>query len=546
MAITTHMLEQTLQFHTECTLSIIDIFTICSDGDTMEGVSSEAASIAGHLRLANLCWIYDNNHITIEGNTNIAFDEDVEARFRAYGWNVIQCPDANDRVAIDRALSAAEATNDRPTLIMVRSHIGYGAPHKQDTKDAHGEALGEEEVRGAKRNYGWPEDATFLVPDGVPEHFSAGIGKRGRELRASWESLAKKYRSTEPELAASLDLMHRRELPKNWDSKIETFPADDKGIATRDSGGKVLNEIAGNIPWLMGGAADLTPSTKTDIKGAGDFETGQYEGRNFHFGIREHAMGTIVNGMTLSDLRSYGSTFLVFSDYMKGAIRLSALMGIPSLWVFTHDFIGLGEDGPTHQPIEQLIGLRAIPGLIVLRPCDANEFAEAWRIAAQLTDRPAALVLSRQKLPTFDRAKYASAKGVARGAYVISEAPGGAPQAILIGTGSEVQLCLQAQDALAKDGIKVRVVSMPSWELYDAQDQTYRDGVLPPDLLARVSVEASAALGWERYTGLTGARIGMHSFGASAPAKDVYRKFGITAEAVAQAARDQIARKKAP
>jgi len=522
------------------------VFAICSDGDIMEGVSSEAASIAGHLRLPNLCWIYDNNHITIEGNTTLAFDEDVEARFKAYGWNVIQAPDANDCAAIDRALSNAEATKDRPTLIMVRSHIGYGAPHKQDTKEAHGEALGVDEVRGAKRNYGWPEDATFLVPDGVPQHFADGVGKRGHELREKWESLAKNYRAAEPELAASLDLMRGHELSKDWDAKIETFAADDKGIATRDSGGKVLNEIAANVSWLMGGAADLTPSTKTDIKGAGDFETGQYDGRNFHFGIREHAMGAIVNGLTLSDLRGYGSTFLIFSDYMKAAIRLSALMDIPSLWIFTHDSIGLGEDGPTHQPIEQLIGLRAIPGLIVLRPCDANEVAEAWRIMAQLTNRPAALVLSRQKLPTLDRTKYASAKGVARGAYVLSDATGGTPQVILIATGSEVQLCLKAQDALAKEDLRVRVVSIPSWELLDAQDEAYRDSVLPPDLTARVSVEASASLGWERYTGLTGARIGMHSFGASAPGEDVYRKFGITADAVAQAARGQIARKKAP
>jgi transketolase len=522
------------------------VFAICSDGDIMEGISSEAASIAGHLRLPNLCWIYDNNHITIEGNTALAFDEDVEARFKAYGWNVIPAPDANDFAAIDHALSNAEATKDRPTLIMVRSHIGFGAPHKQDTKEAHGEALGVDEVRGAKRNYGWPEDATFLVPDGVQQHFSDGVGKRGYELREKWNMLAEKYRADEPALSATLGLMRLHELPKDWDTKIETFAADEKGAATRDSGGKVLNEIAGNIPWLMGGAADLTPSTKTDIKGAGDFEIGHYDGRNFHFGIREHAMGAIVNGMTLSGLRGYGSTFLIFSDYMKAAIRLSALMDIPSLWVFTHDSIGLGEDGPTHQPIEQLIGLRAIPGLIVLRPCDANEVAEAWRIMAQLTDRPAALVLSRQKLPTLDRTKYASAKGVAKGAYVLSEATGGAAQAILIATGSEVQLCLKAQDALAKEGLRVRVVSIPSWELFDAQDEAYRDSVLPPDLIARVSVEASASLGWERYAGLTGARIGMHSFGASAPGEDVYRKFGITADAVAQAARGQIARKKAP
>jgi transketolase len=519
------------------------VFAICSDGDIMEGVASEAASIAGHLRLPNLCWIYDSNHITIEGDTKLAFDEDVEARFKAYGWNVLHVPDANDCPAIDRALSAAEATKDRPTLIILRSHIGYGAPHKQDTKEAHGEALGEDEVRGAKRNYGWPEDAHFLVPDGVRQNYADGVGKRGRELREAWDVLAKKYRAEEAALSATLDLMCHRKLPSGWDAKIETFAPDEKGVATRDSGHAVLNEIAGNIPWLMGGAADLTPSTKTDIKGAGDFETGQYDGRNFHFGIREHAMGAIVNGMTLSDLRGYGSTFLVFSDYMKGAIRLSALMGIPSLWIFTHDSIGLGEDGPTHEPIEQLIGLRAIPGIIVLRPADANEVAEAWRVVAQLADRPAALILSRQKLPTFDRTKYASAKGVARGAYILSEAPGGTPQAILIGTGSEVQLCLKAQDMLAKDGIKVRVVSIPSWELFDAQDQAYRDSVLPPDVLARVSVEASAALGWERYTGLTGARIGMHSFGASAPAADVYRKFGITSDAVVKAAREQIARK---
>ena len=516
------------------------VYAICSDGDMMEGISSEAASIAGHLRLSNLCWIYDSNHITIEGNTSLAFDEDVGARFAAYGWNVLHVNDANDCEAVDRALSDARENADKPSLIIVRSHIGYGAPHKQDTKEAHGEPLGVDEVRGTKRAYGWPEDATFLVPDGVKRRFADMLGKRGRECREKWEDIHRRYREEESKLATTLDRMRFRDLPPEWDSKIETFPADEKGIATRDSGGKVLNEIAATVPWLMGGAGDLSPSTKTDLKDSTDFEAEKFDGRNFHFGIREHAMGAIVNGLTLSGIRGYGSTFLIFSDYMKPAIRLSALMEVPSIWVFTHDSIGLGEDGPTHQPIEQLIGLRAIPGLVVLRPCDANETAEAWRVVAQINDRPAALVLSRQKLPTLDRARYADAKGVARGGYILSEAAGGDPQVILIGTGSEVGLCLKAQDALAKEGIRARVVSMPSWELFDREDRDYRDAVLPPHLTARVSVEAGATLGWEHYTGLTGARVGMESFGASAPAEEVYRNFGITADAVAQAAREQI------
>jgi transketolase len=517
------------------------IFAICSDGDLMEGVGSEAASLAGHLRLANLCWIYDSNRITIEGSTDLAFDEDVGARFSAYGWSVLHVADANDTADIDEKLDAAAATKDRPTLVIVRSHIGYGAPHKQDTKEAHGEALGEEELRGAKRAYGWPEDAKFLVPEGVTEQFANGIGARGRELHGAWRDLMTRYGQSEPELARTLDRMAARDLSPDWATTIEDFAADLKGVATRDSGGKVLNEIAAHLPWMLGGAADLTPSTKTDIKGGGDFEAASV-GRNLHFGIREHAMGAIINGLTLSGLRGYGSTFLIFSDYMRPAIRLSALMEIPSLWIFTHDSIGLGEDGPTHQPIEQLMGLRTIPGIVVLRPCDANEVTESWRFVAQLRDRPACLVLSRQKLPTLDRHKFGSAKGVARGAYVLTDPDEGTPQVILIATGSEVQIALSARDLLTKNGVLVRVVSMPSWELFDAQDQGYRDTVLPPTIEARVSIEAATTIGWERYVGLRGARIGMESFGASAPAADVYKKFGITAEAVERAAHAQLAR----
>ncbi len=517
------------------------VYALLSDGDIMEGISSEAASLAGHLRLCNLCWIYDSNHISIEGSTALAMDEDVGARFEAYGWNVVRVADANDAARVDKAFSAAAAVADRPTLIIVTSHIAYGAPHKHDTKEAHGEPLGENELRGAKRAYGWPEEPTFLVPDGVKERFAQGVGTRGRERHAAWQEKMARYRAAHPQEALALETMRARELPVGWDSAIGSFPPDAAGLATRDSAGKVLGELATKIPWLLGGAADLAPSTKTNLKNLGDFEAGHFGGRNLHFGVREHVMGTAVNGLTLSGIRAFGATFLIFSDYMRPALRLSALMEIPSIWLFTHDSIGLGEDGPTHQSIEQLMSLRAIPGMLVIRPCDANEATEAWRVVMALKDRPACLVLSRQKLPTWDRARYGAAGGLARGGYVLADPPGGAPQVILIATGSEVAIALAAHEALARAGTRSRVVSMPSWELFDAQDESYRQSVLPSEIGARVSVEAGAILGWEHYVGRRGARIGMHSFGASAPAADVYKKFGITAEAVERAAREQIA-----
>jgi transketolase len=508
----------------------------------MEGISSEAASIAGHLRLSHLCWIYDSNHITIEGNTDLAFDEDVAARFVAYGWDVSHVRDANDLAALTDAYKHALDVKDRPKLIIVNSHIGYGSPHRQDTKEAHGEALGEEEVKLTKRFYGWPEDAKFLVPDGVYENFRDVMGKRGRQLNGQWKALFAKYKAQFPELAAQYERMRRFESPDGWDKELPTFPADAKGLATRESSSKVLNAIAKNHPWLMGGSADLYPSTKTRLTfdGAGDFEANHYNARNFHFGIREHAMGAIVNGMVLSKLRAYGSTFLIFSDYMKMPIRISAIMEIPSLWIFTHDSIGVGEDGPTHQPIEQLVTLRAIPGLITLRPADANEVVEAWKIIMSLKKEPAALVLTRQALPTFDRTKYAPASGLARGAYVLADAEGGKPQVILMATGSEVYLCIEAYEKLKADGIRARVVSMPSWEIFEHQDEGYRHQVLPPEITARVAVEQASVLGWARYTGLKGRIIGMHTFGASAPLKDLQKKFGFNSEAIVQAARDQL------
>ena len=521
-----------------------DVYALCGDGDMMEGVTSEAASLAGHLMLGNLCWIYDSNRITIEGHTDLAFSDDVAARFLAYGWNVERVGDANDTERIAQAVEIFRRTSDVPTLIIVESHIGYGAPHKHDTSAAHGEPLGVEEIRLAKRSYGWPEDVKFLVPDGVREHFGGGIGQRGRELRATWLAHMKSYQAKYPDLADQLDRMQKRELPDGWDADLPSFSANSKGIASRDSSAKVLNAIAPHYPWLIGGAADLAPSTKTRLtfEAAKDFEADTYGGRNLHFGIREHAMGAIVNGLALSKIRAYGSTFLIFSDYMKPAIRLSALMQLPAITIFTHDSIGLGQDGPTHQPVEQLIALRAIPGLITLRPADANEVAEAWRVIIGLKHQPACLVLSRQPLPTFDRKRYASASGVARGAYVMADAEGGKPSVILIGTGSEVALCVEVYEKLKQEGIAARVVSMPSWELFEQQDQAYRNSVLPPGITARVSVEASSVIGWDRYVGMTGARIGMHSFGSSAPIKDLMKKFGFTPEKVLAAAKDQIAK----
>ncbi len=521
-----------------------NVWAICGDGDLMEGVSGEAASIAGHLKLSNLCWIYDNNHITIEGKTDLAFSESVEARFKGYGWDVTHVPDANDLALLADAYRHALSVTDRPKMIIVDSHIGFGAPHRQDTREAHGEPLGEEEVKLAKRAYGWPEDAKFLVPDGVPESFREGVGKRGQKLRNEWVTLFDRYCSQYPELAHQLQRMQSHELPEGWDKDLPSFPADAKGMATRESSSKVLNAIARNHPWLMGGSADLYPSTKTRLTfdGVGDFEAGNYNARNFHFGIREHAMGSIVNGMTLSKVRAYGSTFLIFSDYMKPPMRLSAIMEIPAIWIFTHDSIGVGEDGPTHQPIEHLPSLRAIPGLVTLRPADANEVVEAWKVIMQLKHQPAALVLTRQGLPTLDRSKYASAAGVARGAYILADADGGKPEVIIIGTGSEVSLCVEAYEKLKQEGIKARVVSMPSWDIFERQDESYREQVLPKSITARVSIEQAATLGWDHFVGPQGRIIGMHTFGASAPLKDLQKYFGFTPDAVVKAAHELLGR----
>jgi transketolase len=521
-----------------------DIYAFCSDGDMMEGVSSEAASLAGHLALGNLCWIYDNNHITIEGDTDLAFNEDVAARFRAYGWMVTHVADANDVERVAEAIELFRSARNAPVLIIVNSHIGYGAPHKQDTASAHGEPLGVEEARLAKRSYGWPQDAQFLVPDGAREHFDAGIGQRGQALRARWLEGFDGYCARRPDLADELDRIRKGDLPEGWDDDLPSFAPDAKGMATRESSAQAINAIALRYPWLIGGSADLSPSTKTNLtfEGAGAFEPGQYGGRNLHFGIREHAMGAILSGLALSGLRAYGSSFLIFSDYMKPTIRLAALMGLPVVYIYTHDSIGLGQDGPTHQSVEQLVGLRAIPDLVVLRPADANEVIEAWRVIVALRDRPACLVLSRQALPTFDRTVYASAEGIALGAYVMADAGEGEPAVILIGTGSEVSVCVQAYEALKTQGIAARVVSMPSWELFEQQDQVYRDSVLPPTAAARVSVEAGSVIGWDRYVGSAGDRIGMRSFGDSAPAKDLMVRFGFTPEAVVEAAKAQLAK----
>jgi transketolase len=521
-----------------------DVYAVAGDGCMMEGLSGEAASLAAHLKLSNLCWIYDNNKITIEGHTDWAFSEDVATRYIGYGWNVTRVGDANDLEMVERALNTFKNTKDRPTLIIVDSHIAYGAPNKQDTSAAHGEPLGEEEIRLTKRNYGWPEEAKFLVPEGVREHFAAGIGKRGHELRENWMARFKDYQKQYPELADHLYRMQHRQLPENWQESLPVFPADPKGLATRDSSGKVLNIAAKSIPWLVGGAADLFPSTKTRLtfEGAGDFLAGSRSGRNFHFGIREHAMGAILNGLSLAKVRPFGSTFLIFSDYAKPAVRLSALMELPVIYIFTHDSIGVGEDGPTHQPIEQLISLRSIPGLIILRPADANEVVECWRVILKLNRQPAALILTRQALPTLDRAKYASASRVERGAYVLADAEGGQPDVLLLATGSEVSLCVQAYEQLTSEGIKARVVSMPSWELFERQNQEYRDSVLIPHVTARVAVEQASTMGWDRYVGPQGRTIGMRTFGASAPLKELQKKFGFLSESIIAAAKEQLAK----
>jgi transketolase len=521
-----------------------NVYTFCSDGDLMEGVASEAASLAGHLQLSNLCWLYDNNHITIDGGTGITFTENVAARFRAYRWNVVHVADANDTEAVAEELKQFRRTTDRPTLIIVDSHIAFGSPHKQDTSAAHGEPLGEEEVKLTKRVYGWPEDASFLVPDGVYDHFARGIGERGRAAHRAWQDMFNEYCRRYPELGERLNAMQSGALPPRWDAGLPTFPADAKGLATRESSGKVENAIAQNYPWLIGGAADLGASTKTPLtfESAGSFEPGEYAGRNLNFGIREHAMGAVLNGLALDKLRPFGSSFLIFSDYMRPPMRLAAMMHLPVIYVYTHDSIGLGEDGPTHQPVEQLIGLRSVPGMIVIRPADANEVVEAWRVIVGLKDAPALLSLTRQPLPTLDRSRYAAASGLARGGYVLSGAANERPDVILIGTGSEVSLCVAAAETLAGENIKARVVSLPSWQLFDRQDEAYRESVLPKAVKARVSVETGSTRGWERYAGVDGAMIGLDHFGASAPIKDVMNAFGFTAEHVVEAAKAQIAK----
>ncbi len=517
-----------------------DVYVLCGDGDMMEGISGEAASLAAHQKLSNLCWVYDNNKITIEGHTDWAFSEDVATRFIGYGWNVTRVGDANDLAMLERALKVFRSTSERPTLLIVDSHIAYGAPNKQDTSAAHGEPLGEDEIRLAKRNYGWPEDAKFLVPEGVPEHFRAGIGRRGHEARESWMAKFAEYSQKYPELADQLYRMQHRQLPAGWDKNLPAFPADAKGLATRDSSAKVLNALAKNVPWLIGGSADLWPSTKTRLTfdGAGDFLPASRSGRNLHFGIREHAMGAILNGISLAKLRPFGSSFLVFTDYARPAIRLSAIMELPVIYIFTHDSIGVGEDGPTHQPIEQLASLRAIPGLITLRPADANEVVEAWKVILQFRHEPALLVLTRQALPTVDRVRYAPASGVAKGAYVLADAEDGKPEALLVATGSEVALCVEAYEKLKALGIKARVVSMPSWELFERQSREYRDGVLPPSITARVCVEQASAFGWERYAGPKGRMIGMQTFGASAPLRALQTKFGFLPDGVVASVRE--------
>ncbi len=521
-------------------------YALCGDGCMMEGISHEAASLAGHLRLSNLCWIYDNNKITIEGNTSWAFTEDVATRFIGYGWNVTRVGDANDLEMLKRALQVAHKEDERPTLIIVDSHIAWGAPNKQDTHAAHGEPLGEEEIRLTKRNYGWPEDAKFLVPDEVRENFRRGIGERGKTLRDGWFAKLEEYKRAYPELADHLVRMQKRELPDGWDKDIPKFEADAKGLAGRDASAKVLNAIAKNLPWLIGGAADLAPSTKTrlTIDGAGDFLAETPAGRNFHFGVREHAMSSIVNGLALSKVRPYGSGFLIFSDYARGSIRLSAIMEIPTIHIFTHDSIGVGEDGPTHQPVEQLASLRAIPNLIVFRPGDANEVAEAWRTIMPLQHEPVCLILSRQALPTLDRTKYASADNTRFGGYILADAtgPDGKLDVILLGTGSELSLCVGAYEKLVAEGVKARVVSLPSWELFEHQSQEYKDNVIPPAVKARVAVEQAGRFGWQRYASSTDAIIGMRTFGASAPLKELSKKFGFTVEAVVAAARKEIER----
>jgi transketolase len=516
-----------------------NVYSVCGDGDLMEGVGGEAASLAGHLGLANLCWIYDNNRVTLDGPASWSFSEDVMTRFVGYGWNVTRVADANNLLTLSRAYKTFLNTKDKPTLIVVDSHIGYGSPHKQDSYEAHGEPLGEAEVKLVKENYGWPVDAKFLVPDGVYKQFQDGVGARGSNERNAWSAKLAEYAKKFPERAAHLAKMQKRELPDGWDKNLPTFPPDAKGMATRESSGKVLNVLAQNIPWLVGGSADLAKSNKTNLTfpGADDFFTNEYQGRNIHFGVREHAMGAAANGIALTLLRSFSATFFNFSDYMRPSMRLAALMEVPVLFIFTHDSIGVGEDGPTHQPIEQLASFRAMPNMMLLRPGDANEVTEAYKVAMQHTHGPTTLVFSRQAIPTLDRTKFAAASGVARGAYILADAEGGKPDVILLGTGTELQHCVAAWEKLKAEGIKTRVVSMPSWDLFEKQDAAYKESVLPAAVTARLSIEMAATLGWDRYVGPKGTVIGMHSFGASAPLKDLLKKFGFEAENVVAAAK---------
>ena len=524
-----------------------DVYAICGDGCLMEGISSEAASLAGHLKLSNLCWIYDNNHITIEGHTELAYTDDVATRFLGYGWNVTRVGDANDLDSLNRAMEVFKSTDDRPTLIIVDSHIGWGSPHKQDTSAAHGEALGLEEIALTKKFYNWPSEEPFFVPEGVKERFQEKMGARGAGLRSEWFARYEKYKAAHPEMAAQLYAMQHRELPENWDAGLEDFPADEKGMASRVSSGKVLNAVAEHVPWMVGGAADLSPSTKTRLEfdGAGDFQSpdwgGSYGGNNMHFGIREHGMAAFCNGMATCKIRPFGATFFIFSDYARGSVRLSALMELPVVYVFTHDSIGLGEDGPTHQPIEQLASLRAMPGLLTMRPCDANEVLECWRVVMPMQREPVAFALSRQNLPTLDRTRYAPASGCANGAYVLADCDG-TPEVILMATGSEVHLCLEAHERLIADGIASRVVSMPCWELFERQSAEYRESVLPDAVDARVAVEQAATFGWERYTGRDGAIVGMTTFGASAPIAALQEDFGFEPDNVVASAMAQIER----
>jgi len=520
------------------------VWAVCGDGDLMEGVAGEAASLAGHLQLSNLCWIYDNNHVTLDGPASWSFSEDVMTRFVGYGWNVTRVSDANSLMLLERGYHEVLKCSDKPTLFVVDSHIGYGSPHKQDSFEAHGEPLGEAEVKLVKKFYGWPEDAKFLVPDGVYDHFQSGIGVRSSKARAEWTKLFAEYSRKFPDLADQIQRMQRRALPDGWDKNLPSFPADPKGMATRESSGKVLNVLAQNIPWMLGGSADLAKSNKTNLvfEGAGDFFPMEFKGRNVHFGVREHGMGAAANGMTLTGLRAFAATFFNFSDYMRGSMRLAALMEIPVLFIFTHDSIGVGEDGPTHQPVEQLAAFRAMPNMLVLRPGDANEVTESYKVIMQYTHAPATLVLSRQAMPTLDRTKYAPASGVAKGAYVLADAEGGKPEVILLATGTELQHVVAAHEQLKSQGIKSRVVSMPSWDLFEQQDAAYKESVLPAAVTARVSIEMAATLGWDRYIGPKGKAIGMHSFGASAPLKDLLKKFGFGPEQVVAAAKQLLGR----